>query len=74
MGSGTGIAIIGEALYKANNIERKLAITNLSKIIATRHIVVHDYNIVDPARMLIIIQNHLPLLKEEAENILKTLD
>jgi len=66
-----GISIIGEALYKANNIDRTLPITNLSKIIATRHIVIHDYDIVDSARLLAIIQNHLPLLKEEIENILK---
>ena len=67
-----GIAIIGEALYKANNIDRTLPITNLSRIIATRHIVVHDYDNVDPARLIIIVQNHLPLLKEEVENILNT--
>jgi uncharacterized protein with HEPN domain len=66
-----GISIIGEALYKANNIDRTLLITDLSKIIATRHIVIHDYDIVDSARLFAIIQNHLPLLKEEIENILK---
>lgn len=65
-----GIAIIGEALYKANNIDRTLPLTNLQKIIATRHIVVHDYDIVDSARLLVIIQKHLPILKEEVEIIL----
>lgn len=39
-----GISIIGEALYKANNIDRTLAITRLPQIIATRHIVVHEYD------------------------------
>jgi len=69
-----GVAIVGEELYKANNLDGTLPITNISKIIATRHIVVHDYDIVDSTRMLIIIQKHLPLLKEEVENILKKLE
>lgn len=68
-----GISIIGEALYKANKIDRTLAITRLPQIIATRHIVVHEYDIVDNERLLIIVNNHLPLLKEEVENILKNL-
>ena len=69
-----GISIIGEAMYKANNIDRTLNITDIPRIIATRHIVVHDYDIVDPARLLIIVRNYLPLLKEEVEIILKKLD
>ncbi len=69
-----GISIVGEALYKANNIDRALAITNKSKIIATRHIVIHDYDIVDKGRLLLIVRKHLPILKEEVGNILKKLD
>lgn len=68
-----GISIIGEAMYKAHNIDRKLAITGLQQIIGARHIVVHEYDIVDNERLLIIVNNHLPLLKEEVENILKNL-
>ena len=68
-----GISIIGEAIYKAHNIDRALAITDKNKIIATRHIIIHDYDIVDSARLLFIIKNQLPLLKEEVENILKNL-
>lgn len=68
-----GISIIGEAMYKANNLNRNLAITNKPKIIATRHIVVHDDDIVNSEALLIIIRKHLPILKEEVENILKNL-
>jgi uncharacterized protein with HEPN domain len=42
-----GVAIIGEALYQADKLNKDLAITNLSRIKATRHIVVHDYDVVD---------------------------
>lgn len=68
-----GISIIGEALYKANNLDRTLAITNKPKIIATRHIVVHDYDIVNSETLIVIVKKHLPILKEEVENILKNL-
>jgi len=65
-----GISIIGEALYKANNLNRTLAITNITKIIATRHIVIHDYDIIDDARLLAIVNIHLPILKQEVKTIL----
>lgn len=68
-----GIAIIGEALYKARTLNAELPITDLNKIIATRHIVVHDYDLIDNTRLLIIISKHLPKLKREVNEILKTL-
>jgi uncharacterized protein with HEPN domain len=69
-----GIAIIGEALFKARNINPELPVSDLNKIIATRHIVVHDYDIIDNARLLIIISKHLPVLKNEVNEILKNLN
>ncbi|MBS1748075.1 MAG: DUF86 domain-containing protein [Bacteroidetes bacterium] len=62
-----GLSNIGEALYKANKLEPGLAITNLNRIIATRHIIIHDYDVVDADRLYIIVRKHLPLLKEETE-------
>jgi uncharacterized protein with HEPN domain len=69
-----GVAIIGEALYQADKLNKDLAITNLSRIKATRHIVVHDYDVVDRTQIFVIVQKHLPLLKTEVESILKELD
>jgi uncharacterized protein with HEPN domain len=66
-----GISIIGEALYQANNLDRKLLITDISKIIATRHILIHEYEYVDVAILVDIINNHLPVLKAEVNQILK---
>jgi len=37
-----GISIIGEALFKADKIDKKLEVTNLKNIINMRHIVIHD--------------------------------
>ena len=65
-----GISIIGEALYKANKIEKNLAITNLKNIINMRHIVIHDYDMIEAERLYITIKKHIPLLKEEISKII----
>ncbi len=66
-----GISIIGEALYKANKIEKKLVITNLRNIINMRHIVIHDYDMIEVERLYITIKKHIPILKEEIAKILE---
>lgn len=69
-----GISIIGEAIYKANDLNRKLPITDIKRIIGMRHIIVHNYDKIDAPRLMIIVTNHLPLLKTEVEEILKNLN
>jgi uncharacterized protein with HEPN domain len=49
---------------------KNLATSDKRKIIATRHFVVHDYDIIDAARILIIVQRDLPVLKNEVKEIL----
>lgn len=66
-------SIVGEALYKANNIDRKLPITEKEKIIGLRHILVHDYDTIDVFQLWIIIKNKLNLLKQEIQSIITTL-
>ena len=51
-----GISIIGEALYKANKIKKDLAISNLKNIIGMRHIVFHDYDMIEAERLYITIK------------------
>ncbi len=63
--------IIGEALYKANRLERNLSITDKDKIIGLRHIIVHDYDVVRVTDIWLIIKNQLPVLKSEIGEILK---
>lgn len=64
-----GISIIGEALYKANKIENDLAISNLRNIIGMRHIVIHDYDMIEVERLFITIKKYIPILKEEVAKI-----
>lgn len=65
-----GISIIGEALFKANKIDKNLPIANLKSIIGMRHIVIHDYDIVEPERLLVTIKKHIPILKQEIQKYL----
>lgn len=65
-----GISIIGEALYKANKIKKNLAISNLKNIIGMRHIVIHDYDMIEAERLYITIKKYIPILKEEISKYL----
>lgn len=65
------LSIIGEALYKANKINKDIPITNKNKIISLRHIIVHDYDRVNPAGLFLILKDHLALLHEEVKHILE---
>lgn len=65
-----GISIIGEALFKANKIDKNLPVTNLKSIIGMRHIVIHDYDIVEAERLLVIVKKHIPILKKEIQKYL----
>lgn len=64
------LAIIGEALWKATKLEPELSITNKNKIIGLRHILVHDYDLIDDDTIWTICKKYLPLLQEEILTIL----
>lgn len=61
--------IIGEALFQANKI-KDVPVTDKTKIIGLRHIIVHDYDSVRAPDLWNIIQNKLPLLRKEIEQLL----
>jgi uncharacterized protein with HEPN domain len=65
-----GISIIGEAVYQADKLQKELPITHLIRIKGTRHIIVHDYDVVDKFQIFSIVVRHLPLLKQEIQSIL----
>ena len=64
------LAIIGEALAKAYKLNPDIIISNQKKIIALRHIIVHDYDIVDSNAIGAIVKVYLPILKEEISKYL----
>ncbi len=65
-----GISIIGEALFKASKIQKDLKISNLKNIIGMRHIVIHDYDMIEAERLYITIKKYIPILKEEISKYL----
>ena len=64
------LAIIGEALNKANKINQALLISDKAKIIGLRHILVHDYDKAVPDRIWVLCHAPLDKLIIELENIL----
>ena len=61
------LAIIGEALWKASKLNNNILVTDQNKIIGLRHILVHDYDLIDDASIWKIVQNNLKTLKEEIQ-------
>lgn len=64
------LAIIGEALNKAMALDNSIIVNNSKKIIGLRHILVHDYDLVDAPIIWKIVKNDIPVLKKEIEAIL----
>jgi uncharacterized protein with HEPN domain len=64
------LAIIGEALWKADKKDAALPISNKKRIISLRHILVHDYDLVEDSIVWIICKKQLPILKTEIQSIL----
>jgi uncharacterized protein with HEPN domain len=59
------LAIIGEALYQANKMYKGLNITDKAKIIGLRHILIHEYDLINDATIWKIVTENLPSLKAE---------
>lgn len=64
------LIIIGEALYQVSKLSKDIEISEKRKIMGLRHILVHDYDKVNPETLYIIITRHLSLLKAEVGAIL----
>jgi uncharacterized protein with HEPN domain len=68
-----GFEIVGEALSQLNKIDPALAgqITDYRKIISFRNVLIHGYSHINPAITWDIVQNNLPILRHELEELLK---
>lgn len=65
------LAIIGEALFKADKLDKSLPVSQKQKIIGLRHILVHDYDLIDDSTIWLIIKNNLPILKREIRQLME---
>ena len=70
------LAIVGEALYHLRREDEAVlaALTDPHSIIALRHILVHAYAIVNNETILDLVQQNLPVLLREVENLLTGTD
>ena len=64
------LAIIGEALKKADKLDSNLNISNKLKIIGLRNILTHDYDLIEDETIWVICKKYLPILKAEMSNLL----
>jgi len=64
------LGIIGEALWKAQKMEPSIDVSDIKKIVGLRHILVHDYDLIDAAIIWKVLQQNLPVLKEEISKLL----
>ena len=66
------LAIIGEAITQIKKIDRNEIITDHSKIIAFRNLLIHSYDNVDDRQVWAIVTSQLQPLKEEVKAKLNT--
>ncbi len=67
--------IIGEALSRLDKLDASLAnrLTDYRKIIGFRNILVHGYELIDDVIVWKIVQEHVPILKQQVEESLNAL-
>ena len=66
------IEIIGEAMNQVLKIDPDIRISSARKIISMRNRVIHGYDDVDDELVWGTIQRHLPILKNEVQELLKS--
>lgn len=64
------LEIIGEAMSRIMKKDMSIELSNARKIIDTRNRIIHGYDTVSDEVIWGIINNHLPLLKQEIEQLL----
>ncbi len=63
-------AIIGEAVWQIDKIDKNFILTDKRKIIGFRHILTHDYDLITPDIIWKIIETNLPVLETEVKKYL----
>ena len=66
------LEIIGEAMKEALILQPELTVTNARKIVNARNKIIHGYDVVDDAVIWSIVLRHIPILKIEIENLLRS--
>ncbi|MEA3451801.1 MAG: HepT-like ribonuclease domain-containing protein [Bacteroidota bacterium] len=64
--------IIGKAVNNILKIKPDILIESARRIVGLRNRLIHAYDAIDDANIWAIIVNHLPVLKKEVIDLLKT--
>jgi uncharacterized protein with HEPN domain len=64
------LEIIGEAANRLLQLDTNFPIDNARKIVDLRNFIIHGYDKVDDVIIWGIVNNHLPILKEQVEHSL----
>ena len=67
------LEIIGEAVNQLLKINPSISISNARRIVDARNMIIHGYDTLEPVNIWAIIINHLPALKLEVNNLLKSI-
>ncbi len=62
--------IIGEALTRLNKVNPNIEISSKRRIIDFRNLLIHGYDGIDDVQVWAVIQNNLPLLEKEIEDLM----
>ena len=64
--------IIGEAVRKITELDDSVKLSSIKNIIGLRNIISHAYDSIEPEMIWGIIQNNIPILNEEVNNIIQS--
>ena len=64
------LSVIGEAINRILKIQPDIRITSARKIVDLRNFIVHAYDSLQPVIIWGVLINHLPLLKQEVNELL----
>ena len=64
------LEIIGEAMNRILNKNASIQLSNARKIVGTRNRIIHGYDTVSDGALCGIINDHVPILKLEVEQLL----
>lgn len=65
------LEIIGEAVNRIIKVEPNFPLTNSKRIVSLRNQIIHAYDNISDENIWGIVINHLPLLKEEVNQLIK---
>jgi uncharacterized protein with HEPN domain len=63
------LAIIGEVVNKLKQENTNVTISHAAQLIAFRNRIIHSYDNIDNSIVWVIIKKHLPILKQEIDNL-----